>query len=162
MSLLFAQTSPALAPGASVGMIHNISLYKKFLETMRFFEEFCGPANYSHWLFHTSAERQARIFTLSTYKFSENQISENSLSERMTICSKRCYAFKSYLSGNQQQRANSLAALTSFILPNCVLFGADFTMLELVLADTEVSVNKRMDATFSHPSFTVEFRLILS
>jgi hypothetical protein len=35
---------------------------------MRFFEEYCGPANYSRWLFHTSAERQARIFTLSTYK----------------------------------------------------------------------------------------------
>src|SRR5262245_21056303 len=67
MSLLFAQTSPALAPGASVGTIHNISLYKKFLETMRFFEEFCGPANYSHGLFHTSTERWARIFTLSTY-----------------------------------------------------------------------------------------------
>jgi hypothetical protein len=68
MSLLFAQTSPALAPGASVGTIHNISLSTKFLETMRFFEEFCGPANYSHLLFHTSAGRLARIFTLSTYK----------------------------------------------------------------------------------------------
>jgi hypothetical protein len=95
-------------------------------------------------------------------KFSENQISDNSLSERMTIYSKIYYTFKSYPSGNQQQRTNSLAALTSSILPNCVLFGADFTMLESVLADTEVSFNKRMDANKPHPSFTVEFRLILS
>jgi len=72
MSLLFAQT---------FGMIHNISLYKKYLETMRFFEEFCGPANYSHWLFHTSAERQARIFTLSTYKI----LGESDLREFIVI-----------------------------------------------------------------------------
>ena len=72
ISLLFAQT---------FGTIHNISLYKKFLETMRFFEEFCRPANYSHGLFHTSTERQARIFTLSTYKI----LGESDLREFIVI-----------------------------------------------------------------------------
>jgi hypothetical protein len=37
-----------------------------------------------------------------------------------------------YPSGNQQHNTNSLAALTSFLLPNCVVLGASATQLDIV------------------------------